>query len=1003
MNGFRVRFCSNFLVRSARWLCLIALLVLPQNMGFAQATTGQENTVDPLVAQLRERVQKGEWDALIQQCDQVLATTPGMPSALLYRGMALNGKRDFDGAIKSFDQLLEQPARDPVSVANRADAFSLRSESYFQQGNYLKAIDSGFYAVLEKGDHAEAFNQRGKAFIARRQYDRAIQNLDRAISLNPKFAEAISNRGYAYRAKGNVDQFLDDQKKALEIDPQLAVAYQRRAGTVMLNKGDANAALNDLNRAIELKPDFVEALCDRAYFYMLHGDNGRAIADLNAAIRLNPASVTAHVQRGRVFVSMKSVDKALQSFNEAIRLKADCADAYYYRGLAYQAKRDAESALTDFTKAIELEPKLDLAYRARADIYKKQGKSSAEKADLAKLKELSPPPSTKSGKKTEEPLQRFVYASKPVSPGKRQEVIRSAAEIDRLVDLNYTRTSARPNAKTTDAQFVRRIYLDVTGTIPTYQQTQKFLAAKEPDKRAKLIDELLNSDGYASHSFNYWADVLRYVDSLSSDVRGEPYRQWIKQSLAENKPWDKFVREMLTADGLIWQQPMTGYLQRDAGMPLDNMNNTVRIFLGTRIGCAQCHNHPSDRWTQKDFYHMAAFTFGTATNTGGFDKRYWDADPKDRLHEEFKLMDQDEEERRLNSSKFDRVIAVNMRIVNDKADQKIRLPKDYAYDDGKPDDIIEPKTLFGSKAELKPGETPRTAFARWVTTKDNPRFALTIANRLWKRAFGAGLIEPVDDMTDGTVAENPELMSFLDSEIKRLDFDMKEFQRTLFNTAVYQRQVSTDDVPPGTTYHFPGPMLRRMSAEQAWDSFVTLAVVDPDEYRELPAHVRSSAMGVDLSSVSAGKLLEADSKATAIDEAKTKRQEKYTYKGVLLARASELPSPVPPNHFLRTFGQSDRELISASSTTGSVPQVLFMFNGPITHMLLEPKSTIHNNVMRKKTVADGIKVVFLTILNREPDEDEAEMAKQEINKNGPAGYGNIIWSLVNTREFLFIQ
>jgi hypothetical protein len=134
-----------------------------------------------------------------------------------------------------------------------------------------------------------------------------------------------------------------------------------------------------------------------------------------------------------------------------------------------------------------------------------------------------------------------------------------------------------------------------------------------------------------------------------------------------------------------------------------------------------------------------------------------------------------------------------------------------------------------------------------------------------------------------------------------------------------------------------------------------------------------------------------------------KYQAPYLYKGVLLARASELPSPAPANHFLRMFGQSDRELISASSTTGSVPQVLFMLNGPISHMLLESNSTIYNNVMKRKTVDDGVEAVFLTILNRKPDMEEKKLAVSEINQAGPAGYGNVIWSLLNTREFLFIQ
>jgi hypothetical protein len=150
-------------------------------------------------------------------------------------------------------------------------------------------------------------------------------------------------------------------------------------------------------------------------------------------------------------------------------------------------------------------------------------------------------------------------------------------------------------------------------------------------------------------------------------------------------------------------------------------------------------------------------------------------------------------------------------------------------------------------------------------------------------------------------------------------------------------------------------------------------------------------------------MLHADNKGNEIDGGQPKREEKYKYKDLLLARASELPSPVPPNHFLRMFGQSDRELISASSTSGSVPQVLFMFNGPVTHMILEKNSPIYNNVMRKKTVAEGTKAVFNTVLSRDPDEEELKLAETEVRQNGPAGYGNVIWSLVNTREFLFIQ
>jgi hypothetical protein len=232
---------------------------------------------------------------------------------------------------------------------------------------------------------------------------------------------------------------------------------------------------------------------------------------------------------------------------------------------------------------------------------------------------------------------------------------------------------------------------------------------------------------------------------------------------------------------------------------------------------------------------------------------------------------------------------------------------------------------------------------------------------------------------------------------------MKQFMRIIFNSQTYQRQACTEQIQAGEPYHFPGPLLRRMTAEQLWDSFLTLAVVDPDEYRERPADVRTNVIGVDLGTVSAPDLLQAVHEGRKVNSGKQGRERKYRYKGTLLARASELPSPVPANHFLRMFGQSDRELISASSDSGSVPQVLFMFNGPISHMILEQNSAMYNNIKRTRSVSRGTKVVFRTVLSRDPEEEEAALAASEIKRSGIPGYGNVIWALVNTREFLFVQ
>jgi len=846
-----------------------------------------------------------------------------------------------------------------------------------------------------------------------------------------KAAEAYSGRGFARGGKGEFAAVVADQDRALQLDPALAIAHQRR-GAARALLGDSAAALDDLKRALELDPKLPEALCDRSTLRRIEGDLTMAYADADAAVKAAPLMARAHLQRGLVLAAEGDGAAARASFDKALELEPENLDALLGRGQVLLAAKEFAAADADFEKVVKLDTARAYlpAYQGLIDTRRSLGRRDGLSEALAVIKEMkskdkpaaaarpqrwarppaqpaSPAPAEERRYATDEERAadtrpRFRVVSKPVDPAKRAAMLESAAAIDRLVESGYGEHGVQPMPETTDSQFVRRVYLDVVGRIPTYRETLLFLRSGLPDKRTKLIDDLLGSDEYAGHTFNYWADTLRYRDRLGEDVQGEAWRQWMKQSFAESKPWDELVYEMLTAKGRVWENPATGYLHRDPGMPLDNVNNTVRIFLGTRIGCAQCHDHPFDKWTQRQFYEMAAFVFGTQTRVGGGDKRFWKANPSPRLHEEYALIEQEEEDRRTNFYALDRLIRINMNIVADQPGRTIKLPADYRYDDAKPGDVIAPKTIFGPAVEIKNDETPREAFARWLTSPDNPRFAKTIANRLWKRVFGIGQIEPVDDMTDDTVAENPRLMEHLEAEMKRLDFDMKEFLRVILNTKVYQRQASTEDVQPGYPYHFPGPILRRMTAEQVWDSFLTLAVADWD-YRELAAQVWSQAVAVDLDTVPAERMMDSlrimgQNSREVYDE-----QRPYQYRGLLLARAAELPSPVPANHFLRIFGQSDRELISASSTSGSVPQVLFMFNGPVSHMLLERDSTIYKNIAKQSSMKDGVKAVFLTILSREPTPIESERSLKEVRDDGPVGYGNVVWSLVNTREFMFIQ
>ncbi|HSI61631.1 MAG TPA: DUF1549 domain-containing protein, partial [Candidatus Saccharimonadia bacterium] len=191
----------------------------------------------------------------------------------------------------------------------------------------------------------------------------------------------------------------------------------------------------------------------------------------------------------------------------------------------------------------------------------------------------------------------------------------AAREIDAILEKDWQANKLPANAPASDEVFLRRIYLDVAGRIPTHREAEEFLNSKDADKRSKLIDRLLASEGYVQHMYNFLADILRaQSNGQAGAITGTAYTNFIKESLRTNKPYNKFVKEMISAQGDSWDTGAIGYYMRDRGMPLDNLASTARIFLGTRIECAQCHNHPFDKWSQMQFYEMAAFTYGVETN-----------------------------------------------------------------------------------------------------------------------------------------------------------------------------------------------------------------------------------------------------------------------------------------------------------------------------------------------------------------------------------------------------
>lgn len=613
------------------------------------------------------------------------------------------------------------------------------------------------------------------------------------------------------------------------------------------------------------------------------------------------------------------------------------------------------------------------------------------------------------------------FSVAPIDRATRAGVREAAARIDGLLAARHARDGIAAGAPLTDAEFLRRAYLDLGGRIPTHDEARAFLDATDPEKRAALVDGLLESPDWVSRFYDVWADTLRLVERPQRNLWCEPYLDWVKRSIAANRPYDEWVHEMLVADGKPWENPAVGYQLRDQGMPLPYVDNTVRVFLGTQIGCAQCHDHPFDAWTQHQFYELAAFTAGTRSGVGGKPEKAVRkamraearADRSDATAKNVRALVAETRKRAAErgtkiDNAFTQFLQANGTIVNFR-ERELSLPHDYKYPDAAPGDPVAPAVLWGEVPEEARGLDGRARFAAWVTARDNPRFSRTIANRLWKFCFGVELVEPIDDFRPDNPSSHPELLDHLAAEMLRLDFDLREFVRILVATDAWQRKAIPFDPTSGESFAFAAPALRRMTAEQLWDSILTLVARDAWAYERPAADAFAAAVNLDLSGKNPGW----DAAHAAFDryeETLSPRRNRqrivrtYGYKGQVLARASELPAPLPLVHLLRQFGQGDRETIDGGRTVATVPQILAMLNGPITHAMLERGSAVTEE-LAEHGAEEAVDVIFLSVLSRLPDDEDRALADDEIATaaDADAGRANVIWALVNTREFLFIR
>lgn len=668
----------------------------------------------------------------------------------------------------------------------------------------------------------------------------------------------------------------------------------------------------------------------------------------------------------------------------------------------------------------------------------------------------------------------------------QSETLLATAEVDKYIETEIHKQGLKRNPPISDHVFVRRIYLDIAGRIPTYQETLDFLNSKNPKKRSDLIDHLLQSEAYVSNFFHFWADLLRLKTRHGRLPGMVSYIEWVKQSLRTNKAYDQLVRELITAEGYPWENPAVGYYLRDAGMPLDHMSNTAQVFLGTRMQCAQCHNHPFDKWTQKDYYHMAAYTYNVQTQ-----RPIRDLDLFKSMQKE--LRKEMQKNRRINDKKNIRPTGAQRRALREaftpliaeavETKRKLRLPKDYKYEDGKPKDLVQAKVPFGDSIMEQNTQSVRESYADWMVSPKNPRFTSVISNRLWKKVMGRGLFEPIDDLKDDTEPSHPQLMKYLNQLMVGYDYDMKQYLRILFNSRTYQSEVADAEPAKGKVYHFQGPLLRRMSAEQLWDSVLTLIVPDLDSRKGADPQVIQQASRekifqkrvANLEKIDGTKLYGMIKKIGEIDTRfretekelrqkiqdvenqkeiqplrrqlfKARRQRQQDINQLLafdtagmssndensmmsqnslrqeqrqkakednpkwkphsrnLVRASEIQSPAPAGHFLRQFGQADREVIDNSHQEASIPQVLSLLNGSYLYQVTNKNSLLSQNLAPIKNGKKKVDVVFLSFFSRPPTSEERELISNHVKENDQwTAYQNLISSLLNTQTFSFVE
>jgi Protein of unknown function (DUF1553)/Protein of unknown function (DUF1549)/Bacterial Ig-like domain (group 2) len=487
--------------------------------------------------------------------------------------------------------------------------------------------------------------------------------------------------------------------------------------------------------------------------------------------------------------------------------------------------------------------------------------------------------------------------------------------IDDKLAAKWRELGLAPSPLCDDAEFFRRIHLDAIGTLPAPAEIRAFLADKSPDKRRRAIDEVLDRPEFVDFWALKWGDLLRINREQLTEKGMWSFYNWLRQALRENRPIDQFARDIITAQGSSFTDgPVNFY--RTANNPADWAENVGQVFLGVRMQCARCHHHPFEKWSQEDYYGMAAFFVRLGAKNS----------------QEFGI--------------FGRERVLYLRPAGEQT-----LPRT-----GK---VVKPHPIDGPV--LDDPFDRRRRLADWITAPDNPYFARNIVNRFWGYYMGHGLVEPLDDLRATNPASNPPLLDALAREFTEHHFDLKHLMRTIMDSRAYQlsSEMTAGDQADAKNIYFARYEVKRLTAEQLADA-LDFATGSREKYPGLP----------------------------------------------LGTRAIALPDTNVRSYFLDVFGRPPRQVTCECerSTQPNIAQALNLLNGDsLNRKMAAPGSRLERLFQGHTPVAEIIEEIYLATLSRLPTPDEIAKAQGWVAaaSSPREGAQDLLWALLNSREFLF--